>query len=276
MHVGIDCSKEKEMRRAKRRGELFRASAWWGPLFIFPFWAEGDRRVSHATRRHPAGHPRKGAIAAGKEGLAIGINYCEWRGLCLLFSPLFLKAATEGKNSTPTTGCPLHFWKGFAFQVTNLTSLLSPTLKALLPSSGMLWGFVVMWGPWSVYLFHNFKMWIILIRERQIMQSMQLLVPSLILVTGYLRIYLHWRVYLVYFVALQRTGATLGNIWGWGGYDLSLISVCFCIHMSICFHTLQFILMTVEYVHNTELSLPALALMYKIITSTVFTPKPKD
>lgn len=170
MHVGINCGKEKVMRRAKRRGELFRASAWRGPLFIFPFWAEGDRRVSHATRRHPAGHPRKGAIAAAKEGLAIGINYCEWRGLCLLFSPLFLKEATEGKNSTPTTGCPLHFWKGFAFQVTNLTPP-PPTLFS--PSSGMLWGFVVLWGPGSVYLrqFHNFKMWNILTWDKQTMQS---------------------------------------------------------------------------------------------------------
>lgn len=115
--------KEKVRQRAKQRKGLFGASAWRGPLFILPFWAEGDRSVSHATRRHPAGQPRKGAIAAGKEGLAIGINYSEWRGLCLLFSSLFLKEAREGKNSTPTTGCPLQFWKGSAFQVTNLTSL---------------------------------------------------------------------------------------------------------------------------------------------------------
>lgn len=80
---------EKVRQRVKQREGLFRASAWRGPLFILPFWAEGDRRVSHATRRHPAGQPRKGAIAAGKEGLAIGINYSEWRGLCLPFSPLF-------------------------------------------------------------------------------------------------------------------------------------------------------------------------------------------
>lgn len=128
---------EKVMRRAKRREELFRAGAWRGPLFILPFWAEGDRRVSHATRRHPAGHPRKGAIAAGKEGQAIGINYPEWRGLCLQFSPLFLKEPTEGKNSTSTTGCPLRFWKGSAFQVTNLTSLHPPTLQT--PNSHLLW-----------------------------------------------------------------------------------------------------------------------------------------
>lgn len=156
MHVGIDCGKEKVMRRAKRRGELFRASAWRGPLFIFPFWAEGDRRVSHATRRHPAGHPRKGAIAAGKEGLAIGINYCEWRGLCLLFSPLFLKEATEGKNSTPTTGCPLHFWKGFAFQVTNLTSLLSPHSQSSSPPPLECSGVLLSCGDQGVCIWGSF------------------------------------------------------------------------------------------------------------------------
>ncbi len=149
---------EKVRQRVKQREGLFRASAWRGPLFILPFWAEGDRRVSHATRRHPAGQPRKGAIAAGKEGLAIGINYSEWRGLCLPFSPLFLKGAREGKNSTPTTGCPLRFWKGSAFQVTNLTSLhphrppnspLPPPLECsgVLLSCGdqgvcILWGFI--------------------------------------------------------------------------------------------------------------------------------------
>lgn len=135
IYVAIACSKNKVVQRAERGGIVQSQSLARAIVHLF-FWAEGDRRVSHATLRHPAGHPRKGAIAAGKEGLAIGINYCEWRGLCLLFSPLFLKEATEGKNSTPTTGCPLHFWKGFAFQVTNLTSLLSPTLKALFP---LLW-----------------------------------------------------------------------------------------------------------------------------------------
>lgn len=92
---------EKVMRRAKRREELFRAGAWRGPLFILPFWAEGDRRVSHATRRRPAGYPRKGAIAASKEGQAIGINYSEWRGLCLQFSPLFSKRSHRGKEFNP-------------------------------------------------------------------------------------------------------------------------------------------------------------------------------
>lgn len=153
---------EKVRQRVKRREGLFRASAWRGPLFILPFWAEGDRRVSHATRRHPAGQPRKGAIAAGKEGLAIGINYSEWKGLCLPFSPLFLKGAREGKNSTPTTGCPLRFWKGSAFQVTNLTSL-HPHRPPNSLHSHLLWnapGFVVLQGPGSVCLMklHNFKM----------------------------------------------------------------------------------------------------------------------
>lgn len=153
------------MQRAKLMKGLFRASARLGPLFILPFWAEGDRRVSHATCRHPAGHPRKGAIAAGREGLAIGINYSEWRGLCLPFSPLFLKEATEGKNSTPTAGCPLRFWKGSAFQVTNLTSLHprhppSPPLPPPLECSRVL----LSCGHHGVYVcvwlceFHNFKM----------------------------------------------------------------------------------------------------------------------
>lgn len=158
---------EKVRQRVKQREGLFRASAWRGPLFILLFWAEGDRRVSHATRRHPAGQPRKGAIAAGKEGPAIGINYSEWRGLCLPFSPLFLKGAREGKNSTPTTGCPLQFWIGFAFQVTNLTSLhpyhpekaaLPPPLecfRVLLSCRDLgvcnLWGFITSGRP-CVYI----------------------------------------------------------------------------------------------------------------------------
>ena len=151
---------EKVMQRPKQRRELFGASAWWGPLFISPFWAEGDRRVSHATRRHPAGHPRKGAFAAGKEGPAIGINYSEWRGLCLPFSPLFLKGATEGKNSTPTTGCPLRFWKGSAFQITNLTSIHPhrPPTAPLPPPLECCGGIVVFWGPGCLMRFHNFKM----------------------------------------------------------------------------------------------------------------------
>ena len=147
----------KVRQRAKRREELFRASAWRGPLFILPFWAEGDRRVSHATRRHPAGQPRKGAIAAGKEGLAIGINYSEWRGLCLPFSPLFLKGAREGKNSTPTTGCPLRFWKASAFQVTNLTSLHSHRPpNSLLPPPLECSGVLLSYGDQGVFVLWSF------------------------------------------------------------------------------------------------------------------------
>lgn len=101
---------ESKAKEARRRIVLSQCLA---RAIVHPsLSAQGDR-VSHATCRHPAGQPRKGAIAAGKEGLAIGINYCEWRGLCLPFS-LFWKEPERGKNSTPATGCSLSFWKALA------------------------------------------------------------------------------------------------------------------------------------------------------------------
>lgn len=136
------------MQKVKRREELFRASAWRGPLFILPFWAEGDRRVSHATRRHPAGHPRKGAIAAGKEGPAIGINYSEWRGLCLLFSPLS-KRSHGGKEFNPNRRLSASLLERLSLpsHQFNIPAPPPPSKLSTPTSSGMLWGFVVLWGP---------------------------------------------------------------------------------------------------------------------------------
>lgn len=123
---------------------LLRATAWRGPLFILPFRAEGHRRVSHATPRHPAGQPWKGAIAVGKEGLAIGINYSQWRGLCLQFSSFFFsKRSRRGKEFNPNHRLSASLLESYVFQVTSLPSLHPQFPESLSPPTitGMLWGF---------------------------------------------------------------------------------------------------------------------------------------
>lgn len=75
---------ESEAERGIVRGQrLARA-------IVHPFLL--SRRRQESFTRHSQAScwaAPEGGFAAGKEGSAVGINYSEWRGLCLPFSPLF-------------------------------------------------------------------------------------------------------------------------------------------------------------------------------------------